>query len=63
MATKLNEFKSKLEELVKKVEKYGKTDELENKMDEMEASINILKEEGIHEDVIKELKNILDTVK
>lgn len=63
MSTKLNELKQTLEALVKKVQKDGKTDELEKQMDQMEAAINSLKDEGVSEENIKELKDLLDTVK
>ncbi|MDP3244171.1 MAG: hypothetical protein Q8M83_00750 [bacterium] len=63
MSSKLNELKQELEALVKKVQKDGKTDELEKEMDKMEAAINALKEEGVSEEQVKELKDLLDTVK
>lgn len=64
MSSKFNELKKQLEILVKKVQKDGKTDELEQQMDQMEAAINGLKDqEGVSEDAVKELKDLLDTVK
>lgn len=63
MNSKDNELKKQLEILIEKVQKNGKTDKLEEQLDQAEEDINSLKDQGVSEYKVKELKDLLDTVK
>lgn len=63
MANKESALKKQIENLVVKVKKDGKTDELEKELDKAEKALGDLKNEGMSEDKIKELKDLLDAVK